>query len=413
MPIITPAYPQQNSTYNVTQSTRQVIVEEFRDAFASTQKIYAGTDEWSSLFSPSDFFQKYKHYIVLLAKAESEDHHLEWVGLVESKIRILVGNLEKNPYIKLAHVNPESFGPLNESDGRYCTKWFIGLIFVKAENVNVDLTFDIQNFTDIVHKQAMNINMLKDGMKIEIKHLRRKMLVQYIPEKVINRSGPPRSRKSESKLLNNVKNEDPTRRLSSESPTAKLTPSKSDSFLVRQDSCGKTLNVDSADTESQDSVVVSSQSDSNLKEKAPEEPIKSLGDNGSVPPEGSTATNDVTVIEATSSDVTMEAVNGDGTEQKPDEATETETSNEGDRVDLKRPRSPGHDDSPSKRTKVEEEEEVADELAASTEEVATPPTDKDKVTLERLPSNELSDMNTPQAYNTVQKKSIPFKLNAR
>ena len=29
------------------------------------------------------------------------------------------------------------------------TKWFIGLVFVKAENVNVDLTFDIQNFTDI------------------------------------------------------------------------------------------------------------------------------------------------------------------------------------------------------------------------------------------------------------------------
>lgn len=37
------------------------------------------------------------------------------IGLVESKIRILVGNLEKNPYISLAHVNPESFGPLKES----------------------------------------------------------------------------------------------------------------------------------------------------------------------------------------------------------------------------------------------------------------------------------------------------------
>ena len=33
---------------------------------------------------------------------------------MESKIRILVGNLERNPFIKLAHVNPESFGPLTE-----------------------------------------------------------------------------------------------------------------------------------------------------------------------------------------------------------------------------------------------------------------------------------------------------------
>jgi hypothetical protein len=31
-----------------------------------------------------------------------------------SKIRILVGNLERNLFIKIAHVTPESLGPLNE-----------------------------------------------------------------------------------------------------------------------------------------------------------------------------------------------------------------------------------------------------------------------------------------------------------
>lgn len=31
MPIITPAFPEQNSTFNVTKSTRQVIANEFKE----------------------------------------------------------------------------------------------------------------------------------------------------------------------------------------------------------------------------------------------------------------------------------------------------------------------------------------------------------------------------------------------
>ena len=34
------------------------------------------------------------------------------IGLVESKIRILVSNLENAQYVLLAHVKPKSFGPL-------------------------------------------------------------------------------------------------------------------------------------------------------------------------------------------------------------------------------------------------------------------------------------------------------------
>jgi len=40
---------------------------------------------------------------------------LDRIGLVESKIRLLIGTiLEKNPLIKLAHVNPRAFAPLKE-----------------------------------------------------------------------------------------------------------------------------------------------------------------------------------------------------------------------------------------------------------------------------------------------------------
>ncbi|KAL7987208.1 hypothetical protein Chor_006127 [Crotalus horridus] len=153
MPIITPAYPQQNSTYNVSTSTRAIMVEEFKYGLMVTDEILQGKSDWSKLLEPPNFFQKYKHYIVLTAVSSTEEHHLEWIGLVESKIRVLVGHLERNEFITLAHVNPQSFSgnrdQYKESD--YVSMWFLGIIFKKLENaesVSIDLTYDIQSFTD-------------------------------------------------------------------------------------------------------------------------------------------------------------------------------------------------------------------------------------------------------------------------
>lgn len=192
MPIITPAYPQQNSTYNVSTSTRTIMSEEFKYGLSVTDEILQGKAEWPKLFEPPNFFQKYKHYIVLTASASTEENHLEWIGLVESKIRVLVGNLERNEYITLAHVNPQSFpgSKENRNENDFVSMWFIGIIFKKVENaesVNIDLTYDIQSFTDTVYRQANNINMLKDGMKIEATHVKKKQLHQYLPPELLQK----------------------------------------------------------------------------------------------------------------------------------------------------------------------------------------------------------------------------------
>uniref|UniRef100_A0A8C1PXZ9 Poly(A) polymerase n=1 Tax=Cyprinus carpio TaxID=7962 RepID=A0A8C1PXZ9_CYPCA len=193
MPIITPAYPQQNSTYNVSASTRAIMVEEFKRGLAITDEILQNKADWSKLFEAPNFFQKYKHYIVLLASAQTEKQHLEWVGLVESKIRILVGNLEKNEFITLAHVNPQSFpGPKEGTDKEeFSTMWVIGIVFKKmegSENLNVDLTFDIQTFTDTVYRQAISSKMFEQDMKITAMHVKRKQLQQLLPKMTIQRN---------------------------------------------------------------------------------------------------------------------------------------------------------------------------------------------------------------------------------
>lgn len=92
MPIITPAYPQQNSTFNVSVSTRTIMQEAFENGLAITEEIIIGKATWDKLFEPPNFFGKYKHYIVLLARSSSAEDQLEWCGLVESKIRHLIGN---------------------------------------------------------------------------------------------------------------------------------------------------------------------------------------------------------------------------------------------------------------------------------------------------------------------------------
>ncbi|XP_072188126.1 poly(A) polymerase gamma isoform X8 [Excalfactoria chinensis] len=199
MPIITPAYPQQNSTYNVSTSTRAVVVEELKHGLAITNEILQGKSDWPKLFEQPNFFRKYKHYIVLTASTYTEEHHLEWVGLVESKIRVLVGNLERNKFINIAHVNPQSF-PGNQEhckQSHYVSMWFLGIVFRKlesAESIKVDLTYDIWSFTDAVYRQANNINMLKEDMKIETAYVKRKHLHYFLP------AGTLQKRKKQSML---------------------------------------------------------------------------------------------------------------------------------------------------------------------------------------------------------------------
>lgn len=119
---------------------------------------------------------RYRHFIVLLVSSQSPEDHLEWCGLVESKIRYLITNLERNQYISLAHVNPRCFEQIQQAKpdenrkengteqqprqlvhAPHCSMWFIGLEFQKSENLNVDLTESIQSFTNSVHKHAVSI----------------------------------------------------------------------------------------------------------------------------------------------------------------------------------------------------------------------------------------------------------------
>ncbi|XP_065833721.1 poly(A) polymerase type 3-like isoform X2 [Oscarella lobularis] len=211
MPIITPAYPQQNSTFNVCKSTLEIMKKEFERGFNCIEKMnQAFVCDWSELFEPVSFFNQYKHYILIRASADSKDHHLEWVGLVEAKIRILITSLEQNDSISLAHVNPKQFPG---TDSPNVTQWFIGIEFERLENIKIDLTYEIQSFVNTVHRTALTSSILKEGMKVEASYVRKKQLSDHLPPgylKTRKRSYPPDSHKVAGKKASD--NSQPTNR---------------------------------------------------------------------------------------------------------------------------------------------------------------------------------------------------------
>jgi poly(A) polymerase len=95
MPIITPAYPSMCSTYNISKSGKTVILKEMERGWNITQDIFAGKGKWSDLFAKHSFFtQDHKYYLSIIASSSSPEAAKAWSGMVESKVRILVMQLE-------------------------------------------------------------------------------------------------------------------------------------------------------------------------------------------------------------------------------------------------------------------------------------------------------------------------------
>ncbi|KAI0875059.1 Poly(A) polymerase central domain-containing protein [Hypoxylon argillaceum] len=103
MPVITPAYPQMCATFNITKSTKTIIQRELERGVALTDKILGSERPWKDLFVKHSFFtQDHKYYLAVIATSTTKEAHKIWSGFVESKVRILVGELERHSSVALA-----------------------------------------------------------------------------------------------------------------------------------------------------------------------------------------------------------------------------------------------------------------------------------------------------------------------
>lgn len=104
MTVLTPAWPQMNSTHNVTFGTREVILKTFKKKHDDLLKILEleiegdkdrVSEAWIKWFQPYNFFEDFEEYLQITIVGKEEASYLKWKGFIEAKIRFLCERIEQ------------------------------------------------------------------------------------------------------------------------------------------------------------------------------------------------------------------------------------------------------------------------------------------------------------------------------
>ncbi|XP_059643221.1 nuclear poly(A) polymerase 4-like isoform X2 [Cornus florida] len=191
MPIITPAYPCMNSSYNVSVSTLRVMMEQFQFGNKICEEIELNKDQWGAMFEPYLFFESYKNYLQVDIVAADVDDLRAWKGWVESRLRYLTLMIERDTFGKLqCHPYPHEY--VDTSKQCCHCAFFMGLQRKQGERVQEGQQFDIRSTVD-EFRHSVNMYMFwKPGMEIYVSHVRRKQIPSYVFPDGYKRSRLPR-----------------------------------------------------------------------------------------------------------------------------------------------------------------------------------------------------------------------------
>ncbi|KAI3671596.1 hypothetical protein L1987_87335 [Smallanthus sonchifolius] len=191
MPIITPAYPGMNSSYNVSTSTLRVMTEQFLFGNRVCEAIENNKAQWPVLFEPYMFFESYRNYLQVDIVAANTDDLRSWKGWVESRLRQLTLMIERDTLGKLqCHPYPHEYSdPLKQcSHGAF----FMGLQRKQGEAILEGQQFDIRGTIDEFRHLVNMYVFWRPGMEIYVSHVRRKQIPLYVFPNGHNRTRLPK-----------------------------------------------------------------------------------------------------------------------------------------------------------------------------------------------------------------------------
>ncbi|KAB2019853.1 hypothetical protein ES319_D07G024900v1 [Gossypium barbadense] len=179
MPIITPAYPCMNSSYNVSLSTLRVMMEQFQFGNRICEEIELNKAQWSALFEPHLFFEAYKNYLQVDIVSADADDLLAWKGWVESRLRQLTLKIERDTNGMLqCHPYPNEYVDTSQQFP-HCA-FFMGLQRKEGVSGLEGQQFDIRGTVDEFRQEISMYMYWKPGMDIYVSHVRRRQLPAFV-----------------------------------------------------------------------------------------------------------------------------------------------------------------------------------------------------------------------------------------
>eukprot|EP00418_Pyrodinium_bahamense_P043541 CAMPEP_0179207944 /NCGR_PEP_ID=MMETSP0796-20121207/103698_1 /TAXON_ID=73915 /ORGANISM="Pyrodinium bahamense, Strain pbaha01" /LENGTH=495 /DNA_ID=CAMNT_0020912885 /DNA_START=312 /DNA_END=1797 /DNA_ORIENTATION=- len=146
--------PLDELAYNVTESTKRIILDEFNRGFKVVEKVEQDKCGWAEVYRPFPFFSLFRNYLHIEVLAKSQMVFTKWMGWIESKLRHLVKHLESIPSVQVRPwPNHLSF---QDPDWPYASAVFMGLTIAKKavhgqKGNTVNLRQQVAQFVEIIN----------------------------------------------------------------------------------------------------------------------------------------------------------------------------------------------------------------------------------------------------------------------
>lgn len=179
MAVITPSFPCMNSTYNVTQTTLNVLKGEFSRGHKMCNMVRKGEATWEDVVTPLDFFASSEDFLEIRIHAANATIFSKLKGYIESRVRILIKKLESLETVSL-HLWPETICWISHPEG---SEECDGAIYLALSPLGVEeLDFEpvIPEFVVTTFTQWTDWQSYYNAVNLRISHVTRSNLPEHV-----------------------------------------------------------------------------------------------------------------------------------------------------------------------------------------------------------------------------------------